>query len=158
MDSKALFLTGLIEKTRETLNVFARSRIRDKSAADDLVQDACLTAWNRIDVVIASPNPDGWMLNTLKNLLLRYYRTQKERDNRTAELPEETRDNESAEEMEDGEISFAHILTDEENRIIQLREQGYKDNEIAGFLKKSPDAVRKILQRIRIKIRKHQAE
>jgi DNA-directed RNA polymerase specialized sigma24 family protein len=38
---------------------YARLKMPGDPSARDAVQDACLIAWERIDAVAASPNPQG---------------------------------------------------------------------------------------------------
>ena len=41
----------------------------DALLAEEAVQEAFATAWRRIDVLMASPNPQGWMMETLKHVI-----------------------------------------------------------------------------------------
>jgi hypothetical protein len=67
-DRKAVFLTELLQTTRARLLAYARSRNFEGTAAEDLVQEVCLSAWTHIDAVMGSPNPPGWLMNALKRV------------------------------------------------------------------------------------------
>lgn len=47
---------------------FARSYV-NQDLAEDLVQETFLIAQKRIDRVIGSENPKGWLINTLRNVI-----------------------------------------------------------------------------------------
>lgn len=48
---------------------FAKFAVSDPLMAEDLVQDTFVIALHRIDVLLASENPCGWLQNTLKNVI-----------------------------------------------------------------------------------------
>lgn len=72
-NEKKKFFIKLIDSTYDKLLVYARMRVSDTSKAYDLVQDTCCTAWENIDSVINSANPGGWLMNTLKNHIHKFY-------------------------------------------------------------------------------------
>lgn len=37
--------------------------------AEEAVQEAFAIAWSKVDVLMASPNPEGWMMETLKHVI-----------------------------------------------------------------------------------------
>ena len=47
---------------------FARSFVKN-DLAEDLVQETFLIAQKRLDRVLSSENPTGWLINTLKNVI-----------------------------------------------------------------------------------------
>ena len=47
---------------------FARSFVKN-DLAEDLVQETFLIAQKRLDRVLSSKNPTGWLINTLKNVI-----------------------------------------------------------------------------------------
>jgi len=49
---------------------FANARLNDAHRAEELVQDAFLIAVDKMDEVAASKNPEGWLMNTMKFLIL----------------------------------------------------------------------------------------
>ena len=49
----------------------------NKDAAEDLVQETFLIAQCKLDAVLSSPNPHGWLMNTLKNVIGNYYKQQR---------------------------------------------------------------------------------
>lgn len=55
---------------------YARSALRSDSLAEEAVQDAFQIACQKPDALINSPNPEGWMVNTLKNVVSNTMRSQ----------------------------------------------------------------------------------
>jgi RNA polymerase sigma factor (sigma-70 family) len=154
IDQKAVSLTELIQTTRSRLLAYARSRLVEDSAAEDLVQEACLSAWTSIDAVLESPNPPGWLMNALKIHIRRYY-ADIAKDNKLSDALAASADGEPLiADDADSEISFAAALTDDELHIVSLRAQGYSDREIADIVKTEYAAIRKRFSRIREKIKR----
>ena len=50
---------------------FARKGLGNKADAEVAVQETFLTALNRYDKFSESPNPEGWLYNTLRNMIRR---------------------------------------------------------------------------------------
>lgn len=73
LDEKKKFYIDLIDSTYDKLLVYASIRVKDSTKAHDLVQDTCCTAWENIDSLIGSANPGGWLMNTLKNHIHKFY-------------------------------------------------------------------------------------
>ena len=53
----------------DKLFVYARSSLSNDSLAEEAVQETFRIACTRAEVLCTSPNPDGWLVNTLKNVL-----------------------------------------------------------------------------------------
>ena len=53
----------------DKLFVYARSSLSNDSQAEEAVQETFRIACTRADVLYTSPNPEGWLVNTLKNVL-----------------------------------------------------------------------------------------
>jgi RNA polymerase sigma-70 factor (ECF subfamily) len=51
------------------LFTYANTVINDEYRAQDIVHETFLTAVRKIDSVKDSPNPEGWLVNTLKNVI-----------------------------------------------------------------------------------------
>ena len=70
-------LKQLYLENYSSLICFAKSVMTNKDAAEDLVQETFLIAQCKLDAVLSSPNPHGWLMNTLKNLIGNYYKQQR---------------------------------------------------------------------------------
>jgi RNA polymerase sigma-70 factor (ECF subfamily) len=51
------------------LSAYAQSALNDRSMAEEAVQDTFRIACAKADSFLSSPNPKGWLLNTLKNVI-----------------------------------------------------------------------------------------
>jgi DNA-directed RNA polymerase specialized sigma24 family protein len=51
------------------LSAYAQSALGDKLLAEEAVQDTFRIACAKVDVLCASPNPEGWLVNTLKYVI-----------------------------------------------------------------------------------------
>lgn len=52
-----------------SLSAYAQSALNDRSLAEEAVQDTFRIACAKADKFLSSPNPKGWLLNTLKNVI-----------------------------------------------------------------------------------------
>jgi DNA-directed RNA polymerase specialized sigma24 family protein len=126
---KAKFYEEIIESTRRAMLDFARAHMKDASHAEDVVQDACFAAWKKIDILMLSPNPGGWLMNALKNCMRRHYeKAAAERTIAEALMREGT--DEVAYPNDIDEDSVIRMLSLDDLRIAELREQGYGDKSI----------------------------
>jgi RNA polymerase sigma-70 factor (ECF subfamily) len=130
---------------------YAEAKIPDKANAEDIVEETFKTAWQKIDELTSSENPQGWLFNALKLHILKYY------ENRNKEHPEKR----EYEEVEiptetnfDNEISFSNNLSADEMRIVKLKEAGYKHEEISSIMDLPPGTVHSKVTRIKEKLRK----
>jgi DNA-binding NarL/FixJ family response regulator len=104
--------------------------------------------------VIASPSPQGWMMNVLKHRIYKYYDSLAEEQQRTQPLTDDTSDQVLLFEPADDEISFLSVLTPQEIRIVKLKEQGYLHREIAKQLGLRPGTIDSAVSRIKTKVSK----
>lgn len=56
---------------------YARSILANDTLAEEAVQDTFVIACQKPEALCGSPNPKGWLVNTLKNVLSNTLRTQK---------------------------------------------------------------------------------
>jgi RNA polymerase sigma-70 factor (ECF subfamily) len=154
IDPKAIFFTELVQTTRAKLAVYARSRKVAADVIEDLVQEACFSAWRNIDKVMGSPNPQGWLMNAMKLHIRRYHANLAKGGKLADMLIADPGSKQHITDDDSGEISFAAVLTADEMRIAALREQGYNDREIADMTNTEYSAIRKRFSRIREKIKK----
>lgn len=99
----------------ERLVCYARSVIADADAAEDLVQETFLIAQSKLTQLLSSPNPQGWLMNTLRNVVGNYY--QRERF-LTRYVLAEPRAEEVAEASFSVETLYAGLISEEELRLL----------------------------------------
>jgi RNA polymerase sigma-70 factor (ECF subfamily) len=144
------FFKKLFIEMRSKLIRFAEAKIPDRQDAEDIVEETFKTAWQKIDELIASQNPNGWLINALKLHILKYYEKRgkehlEKREYEAIEIPTET--------DFDNEISFLGKLSDDEMQIIKLKEAGYKHEEISSIMDLPPGTVHSKVTRIKEKLR-----
>jgi RNA polymerase sigma-70 factor (ECF subfamily) len=144
------FFEELFIEMRSKLIRFAEVKIADKQSAEDIVEETFKTAWQKIDELIASENPHGWLINALKLHILKFY----EKQAKHPESREYSETETAAETIFDNEISFSDSLSDDEMRIIKLKEAGYRHDEISAIMKQPTGTIHSKVSRIKNKLRK----
>ena len=66
----------LYRQTYPMLFEYARSSLPNDALAEEAVQDAFLIACQKPEAICESPKPEGWLVNTLKNVLSNRSRSQ----------------------------------------------------------------------------------
>jgi RNA polymerase sigma-70 factor (ECF subfamily) len=153
-EKRAEFYTDLVDEYRDRLLKFACARIRNYADAEDVVEEALYTAWERIDTLMSSPNPAGWLFNTLKYHIMKYIESEKARQGFEVAMTHEIETGVSFPEPDDegGELGIAALLTEDEMRIVRLKERGYTHHEIAKMIDKPYGTVASKISRLKAKI------
>ena len=76
-EENAAFLDELILHNYSIMLEYADHFFNNRDVAEDAVQDTFLLAQIKIDELLNSPNPAGWLMNTLKNIIGDLYRRRK---------------------------------------------------------------------------------
>lgn len=154
---KEKFFSDYYSKYFNKLKIFAHSFLGDWDRAEEATQDTFHIAWVKIDDFMASENPTGWLINTLKftlkNIQRRDYHQTKLfvslnelGDISAADIPESNID---------GEGICKSVLSEEEYYMLQravLDKVTYK--ELSKELGIKLWACQKRMQRIYQKLRK----
>lgn len=145
------FITELYNENKEQLFRFAYSQFKNHSTAEELVGDTFVVAWKNRNKLVESPNPEGWLTETMKNLI-------KHKRRELASRPEvvyfELVEDFAAPEVSESIIVESGLRADEENLIKMVYFDGVPMNEVAEMLHITPDACRKRVQRARDKLRR----
>lgn len=70
--SDELWIQSLFEEMAPKIYKLVLRRLESQEAADDIVQDAFLALVNKLDMVKNHPNPEGWLIQASKYLILQY--------------------------------------------------------------------------------------
>lgn len=148
--------------TYMTLSVYAVNKLSNREAAEDAVQEAFRIGCTRIDDLMTSPNPEGWIMNTLKNVIRSAWRNQSRRQGAVVslELLEEKdvplpADNARPQEDLEMEMVYVQLLGEEDYRLFKrVVIQGVPCQEAATEFSLSYAACVKRVQRSRKKLRK----
>jgi RNA polymerase sigma-70 factor (ECF subfamily) len=153
------FFKKLFIEMRSDLIHFAEANIHGKAdkayidSVEDIVEETFKTAWQKIDELVASKNPNGWLINALKLHILKHY----EKRNKEHLEKRELYENEieiPTETIFDNEISFSGRLSDDEMQIIKLKSAGYNHIEISDILGVPVGTIHSKVSRIKDKLRK----
>ena len=69
------YVNSLYHETYDMLKLYAHSMLFDMYCAEELTQEVFVTAMEKTDELRSSPNPRGWLYNTLRHKILNYNRT-----------------------------------------------------------------------------------
>ena len=135
----------------DSLVCFASSVMNGQDAAEDLVQETFLIAQSKLDAVLSSPNPHGWLMNTLKNVIGNHYKRQRFLARR---LIAETHPDHSAPYVFSVNELYAGLVSPEElTLLVWVCCENVSCREAAERLGISPAACRKRIQRAKLSLR-----
>ncbi|HVZ40415.1 MAG TPA: RNA polymerase sigma factor [Candidatus Kapabacteria bacterium] len=149
-------LVTLYDRHNRRLYMYCLKLLGNAEQAEDLTQEI----WERIARLRARPqhvlNPTGFLLRIARNLCLNQLkarrRTSSLDDVHEGALPQTSQHELS--ELEDVAVRALHSLPDDYREVLILSlYSGYRLDEIATMLEKSPDAIRKRASRARIQLR-----
>ena len=155
-EEKRLFFENLYQEQFFKLRYYAYAALNDWDRAEEVTQDVFLTAWRKIDQLVSSPNPQGWLVQTMKYTLKNVQRN----DCIQARLflsvvdPEKLRTENAIESTMEVENLYRTFLTQEEYHLLcrfVLEKATYK--ELSQELSINIWACQKRMQRILKKCR-----
>jgi RNA polymerase sigma factor (sigma-70 family) len=148
------FYENLVNEMGLKLSKYAEYKVSDKNAVENIALDTLETAWIKIDELMKSENPKGWLYNALKIHIKRYYKElQISGENlQTVEISELDM---PVEAIFDDEADFEDKLSSDELHIAHLKEQGYKHNEIAQIMGLQTGTISSKVSRIKAKLTKY---
>lgn len=143
----------------DMLLVYGQTALQSRTLAEEAVQETFRIACTKPEAVLGSPNPQGWLVNTLKNVIAN---TVKER-NRTQRILAEyltscTR-NPGTEDQLSLDVQHADLFDQEDYRLIRgIAIEGKTILELAREREISLNACKKRVQRARENLRKYFSE
>lgn len=150
------YIEKLYREMFTQLNIYAQSTLRDRSLGEEAVQDTFRIACLKIDELMASSNPKGWLMNTLKNVInnMKRSRARLLRILFTASEVNEASFGSVNDDI-DPEIMYGGIIGAEEFDLLKkIVLERYSMLEAAEELGISVDACKKRLQRAKMKFKK----
>lgn len=144
------FLETLILRQYTAMERYAARFFSSRDLARDAVQETFLVAQKKIDALMVSPNPEGWLFNTLKNIMGSMY---KQQQRLSAMVPLE--DGAGAAEMDlDPAVTYGSAIPREDLELliwVYCRDMPYAD--AADRLGISLAACKKRIQRAKHRLR-----
>ena len=138
------------------LSAYAQSTLFDRTLAEEAVQDTFRIACAKINDFLSSPNPKGWLLNTLKYVISNMIRS-RSRLNKMIVSSIDFIENTSISDMNtlDIDILYSDIANSDEYKLLKrLALNNSTMLEIAQELGITVEACKKRVQRARIKLKK----
>ena len=149
-NSKKEFLERLFLENYSHMEYYAMRFFKNKDLAQDVVQETFLIAQLKIDQLMDSSAPRGWLFNTLKNVIGNTYKQQK----RLADMVS-IQDCEIPTNMEVSvETTYESMVSNEELQVlIWVYCEGWSYAEVAKRLGIGLDACKKRIQRARLRFK-----
>lgn len=149
-NSKKEFLEKLFLENYSSMEYYAARFFKNQDLAQDVVQETFLIAQAKIEQVMESPSPKGWLFNTLKNVIGNTYKQQKRLANM---IPIE--DCELPTDMEISvETTYQSMISSEDLQIlIWVYCEGWPYADVAEKLHIGLDACKKRIQRARLRFK-----
>lgn len=145
-------LTSLYRSMYKPLLQYARANLSyNLEQAEEAVQETFRIACSKLEAVCNSPNPEGWLLVTLRNVIRNLWREQA-----TAKERQESYNNaHRAEDSSDLSILYGSMAeTKEFKRIREMALEGKSQQEIARERNISLGTCKKRIQRAKLSLRK----
>ena len=138
------------------LMAYAVNALGRQTTAEEAVQDVFRIACTKPEVLLTSPNPEGWLVNSLKYVVFNMRRAQAAmaRLVEVGQRPEDLDTEGPAGDDLELRLTVEESLSPEEFKLVRMVAEGYSLLEAARELDISLAAVKKRLQRIRDKFRK----
>jgi RNA polymerase sigma-70 factor (ECF subfamily) len=134
----------------QALGRFLVQMVRDRSLAEDLLQDSFHDALRARSQLLASPNPEAWLFGIARNRALAALRRRRRLGAALARLPRPRDRSEDAQEVTALRDLLERHLDPDERALLLLRYlHGFGASELAEISGISPEAVRQRLSRSR---------
>ncbi len=150
------FFEAYIWSQRGKLYRLAYFWVKDRALAEDLLQNVFEKSVKREAELRQHPNPVGWLMTSLKNEVLMYFRQSKriESIQEVDEVMEIQEEDSTASEKVQKVMRLVQELPEKQREIFQLREvEGLTYEEIGSYLEISQEQVKVNLHRARKSIR-----
>lgn len=139
------------------LSVYARSALHDHILAEEVVQDTFRIACSKVNDFLSSPNPKGWLLNTLKYVISNMMRSRAHLNKAVisslALIDNIASDDENTLDID---ILYSDIANSDDYKLIKMIALDHCSMlEIAQELGISVEACKKLVQRARKKLKKY---
>lgn len=139
------------------LSAYAKKALNDRTLAEEAVQDTFRIACAKADNFLSSPNPKGWLLNTLKNVIHNTIRSRSylnrmiitSLDLNETIVPGDT-------DIPNIDFIYSDLTDNEDYKLLKrIALDKYSMLEAAQELGISIEACKKRVQRAKIKLKKH---
>lgn len=149
------YLEQLFRELYPRLLRYARVALEgDVLLAEEAVQESFAIAWGKVTVLMASPNPRGWMMETLK-YVIQNARRSRDRARWAVQAAQEVGDVVFT-DPEDLDVIYGDLVGQEAYELLKAYALEHQSvEELARAKGISPEACKKRLQRARKKLKKY---
>lgn len=156
------FLEQLFHEMQKKLLRYAKLQMNGIPLAEDAVQEVFVVASLRVDALMASENPQGWLVNTLKNILHAVKRSVAKQGQLYMVLLNDAMIQKTAKYdlsktagMNWVDLFYSELIPDADFQLIKMIDlEGYSIREASQILSISDEACKKRVQRARSKFKK----
>jgi RNA polymerase sigma-70 factor (ECF subfamily) len=159
-DNQRRAIEAFYKEMYHLLSAYAYSALDDRSLAGEAVQDTFRIACAKADGFLSSPNPRGWLLNTLKNVIRNTIRTRAGLSRIVvASLDADESIYTAHEDTHDIDLVYSDLVGDGDYELLKrIALDRYSMSEAARELGISVEACKKRVQRAREKLKKRLEE
>jgi len=145
-------LKDLYIRNYAKMKLVAKKSLSNLEQAEDVVQDTFLVAQEKIEDLITSPKPEGWLMQTLRNIIGDFYRRQKRLLNIYTSIDNEQIPSKIKVNLH---LEYEGTIDKEDfNLLIWVYCDGLKYDEVAKKLGISLSACKKRIQRAKLNFKK----
>ncbi len=153
MEDSNKFIENLYLKMYDQLYVYAYANLRNQSLAEEAVQEVFVICCNKKEVVQQSPCPEGWLLNTLRYVILNMKKNNAKATKALAKVMKSF--NLTVELLPSVETLYGNLFEKDEFQLLwETAFEGMSQLEMARKRGISLDACKKRVQRAKLKLRK----
>ncbi|MGI5971597.1 MAG: RNA polymerase sigma factor [Oscillospiraceae bacterium] len=105
------------------LSAYAQSALNDRALAEEAVQDTFRIACAKADCFLASPNPKGWLLNTLKNVIRNTVRSRSSLSSLLVSIIEFDESIAGDRDTPDIDFTYFNLADNEDFKLLKLMQQ-----------------------------------
>ena len=134
------------------MTAYANSVLKNRALAEEAVQETFRVACMKPEALCASPNPKGWLLLTLKNVLNNTVRSMASASRLTEKIKMTYEP--AGSDSTDLRLLYGPLADREEFRLIRSLSEGKTILELARELDISVEACKKRVQRARVYLKK----
>ena len=140
----------------DLLMAYARSSLENESLAEEAVQETFRIACLKPEDLFASPNPKGWLINTLKNTIRNIKRSRANTNKLLIEyMATQSTELSFSEDKLSLEVTYANVANLEEFKLLkEMAVEGRSHLEMAQSRGISVDACKKRVQRAKELLRR----
>lgn len=138
------------------LKIIARSKLGSDGLAEEAVQETFRIACQKPDALCSSPNPQGWLMLTLKNTVCNMIRTRSSAQKLVEQyMVSQIKEVSVSEDRIDLRILYENVADSEEFKLlIELALEGKSHKEMADARGITVEACKKRVQRAKEKLQK----